>query len=84
MRRARKAVDAAVFASAVSIDRAIKTDVWRIVVIQRAFSRIDRHSRVDGWQLGQRFPAIIDAFVDAGFKAAIDVGECAATFNRSG
>src|SRR5262245_36685771 len=59
VRRAREAVDAAVLAAAIWIDRAVKSDVGRVITGNDFPGRVDRDRRLEGWTLVKRSPAVV-------------------------
>ena len=60
VRRPREAVDAAVLAAAVRVDRAVEADVGRVVAGDDLARGLDRDGRLEGGQLLDRLPAVIE------------------------
>src|SRR2546423_14177638 len=60
MRRAREAVDAAVLAAAIGIDRAVEGNIRRIVAGDDAACCIDRDRRLERRQLFELLPAVVE------------------------
>src|ERR1041385_5872589 len=72
MGRPREAVDAAMLAAAVRIDRAIEADVGRIVAGDHLSSRVERHRGLERRQLVEALPAIVEG--DPGFRLVAAAG----------
>ena len=58
--RAREAVDAAVLAAAIGIDRAVETDVGRVVAGDDLAGGIRRHRSLERRQFVERTPAVVE------------------------
>jgi len=57
--RTREAVDTAVLASAIGVDRSVKTDVGRVIAGNNLSGRVDRYGRLEWRKLVERSPAVI-------------------------
>src|SRR5690606_20672698 len=60
VRRPGIAIDAAMLAAAIGIDRAIKADVGAVVPCDDAARRLDAHLGFERIQLGQALPAVVE------------------------
>ena len=60
VRRARKAIDAAVLAAAIGIDRTVEADIGRVVAGDDLARSVDRHLRLERRQLVERTPAVVE------------------------
>jgi hypothetical protein len=60
MRRPRKAVDAAVLAAAIRIDRAVEGNVGRVVAGDDLAGGVDRYRGLEWRQLLERLPAVVE------------------------
>ena len=69
MARARIAVDAAMLAAAVGIDRAVERDVGAVVARDDRLGGVLENFRLKGLQQTEAFPAVVEGFMDVGFEA---------------
>ena len=60
VRRPREAIDAAVLAAAIGIDRAVERDVRRVVARDDLARRVDRHRGLERRQFFERLPAVVE------------------------
>ena len=58
--RPRKTVDAAVLAAAVGVDRLVEADIRAVVGRYDALGRLAVHNSLEGLELGQAFPAVVE------------------------
>src|SRR5882724_81572 len=75
MRRAREAVDAAVLAAAIGIDRAIKADIGRIVARQDLARLFLGDRGLEGGQFLDALPAIVECDARGRLVASRCVGQ---------
>src|SRR5450755_938050 len=74
MRRPRKAVNTAVLATAVGIDRTVEADIGRVVAGDDLARGIHRDRGLERRQLVKALPAVIERDARFSFEAAADVG----------
>ncbi|MHC2633141.1 hypothetical protein ACVME5_005795 [Bradyrhizobium liaoningense] len=77
MRRSGEAVDAAVLAAAIGIDRAVEADVWGIVAGDHLARGVDTDTGLERRQLFQALPAVIESDARLGLVTAAGIGLCA-------
>src|SRR5690606_30089941 len=78
MGRPGVAVDAAVLAAAVGIDRAVEADVGTVVSCDDAARGLDAHLGLEGVQRGEALPAVVELLPDLRLVAPDPVGACTA------
>ncbi len=74
MRRPREAVDAAMLAAPVGIDRAVEADIGRLVAGDDAPRRHLLHVGGKRFELAERFPTVVDGLIGDRLEAAAAVG----------
>ena len=74
MRRAREAVDAAVLAAAVGVDGLVEADVGAVVAGDDALRRLLAHVGLEGLQLAEALPAVVEGLAQLALVAADAVG----------
>ncbi len=77
------AVDAAVLASAIGIDRAVEADVRAVVGCDDATRRLNAHLGLESLELGQAFPAVVEVLPHLRLKAAGPIRSRTAPRRRS-
>src|SRR6186997_459289 len=75
---AGKAVDAAMLAAAVGVDRLIEADVGAVIAGDDALGHLLAHVGLEGFQFAQTFPAVIERLALLALVAANTVGARAA------
>src|SRR5262245_11647493 len=85
MRRPRKAINAAVFATPVGIDRLFEADVGAVVAGDDALGGFEVNLGLEGRKVAQARPAIVEGLPRLTFKApdAVGAGAAAAASLRS-
>ena len=78
VRRPREAIDAAVLAAAIGIDRAVEGNVRRLVAGDDLARGVDRHRGLERRQLLQALPAVVEGDARDRLVAAGGVGQRAA------
>ena len=79
MGRPREAVDAAMLAAPVGIDRAVEADIGRIVAGDDLARGVERHRGLEWRQFVEALPAVVERHPRLGFETAAGVGLRAAT-----
>src|SRR4029079_15063195 len=74
MRRPGEAVDTAVLAAPVGVDRAVEADIGRLVAGDDAPRRHFLHVGGQRFQLAERFPTVVDLLIGDRLEAAAPVG----------
>ena len=78
MRGAGEAVDAAVLATPIGVDGLVEADVGAVVAGDDAFGRLVAHVGLEGLQLGEALPAVIERLAQLALVAADAIGARAA------
>ena len=78
MRRAGKAVDATVLAAAIRIDRAVERNIGTVIARDDGARRVVEHRRLEGIEIAEPFPAIIEGLAPLSLEAARVIGVGAA------
>ena len=76
--RPREAIDAAVLAAAIGIDRAVEGDVRRLVAGDDLARRVDRHRGLERRQFFEALPAVVEGDARDRLVAARGIGKRAA------
>ncbi len=79
MRGARVAVDAAVLAAAIGVDRAVEGDVGAVVARDDGARRLLVHLGLEGIEIAEALPAVVERVAPLGFEAAGMIGARAAS-----
>src|SRR5215469_10890416 len=79
MRRTRKAIDAAVLATAIGIDRTVEANVGRVVPRDHFSRCVQRNRGLERRQFLEALPAVVEGNARLGFITAAGVGLRAAT-----
>ena len=74
MRRPREAVDAAMLAAAIGIDRTVEADVGRVVAGDDLARGIERHGGLERRQIVEALPAVVERHPRLGLEPAAGVG----------
>ena len=74
MGRPREAVDAAMLAAAIGIDRAVEADIGRVVAGDHLARGVERDRGLERRQVFQALPAIVEGDPGFGLEAAAVVG----------
>src|SRR5690606_12353893 len=72
--RSGVAVNAAVLAPTIRVYGAVETDVGTVVAGNDAAGNLDPHLGLEGLQLGQAFPAVVEFLAKLGFVSAHAIG----------
>ena len=74
MGRPREAIDAAMLAAPVGVDRAVEADIGQLVAGDDAPRRHLLHFGGERFELAERFPAVVDRLIGDRLEAAAAVG----------
>ena len=81
VRRPCIAIDAAMLAAAIGIQRLIKRQVRRGLSLEDTFRVLDRHRGAERWQFFvRRIPAVVEMFARHLLETAFDLQRCATAF----
>ena len=79
VRRPRKAIDAAMLAAAIGIDRLVEADIGRVVRGDDLPGLLQPHLRLERRQFGEALPAIVEILAKLRLETPGQVGSCAAS-----